>query len=158
MRYLLLVSCALSFVVDGLAQSADVVELSHPEKGRTVSLALGEKLSLRMNDGTRYRGVLSFAGQDSLAIDEQRLAYTDINFIGHRAAWTVVSGVVMTLTGIGIIAYGAAQLLQEDGQGEVVSGSIVLIGAGIGSLGPSLIRDGRRFYLDSDWKVQNRYR
>lgn len=138
--------------------TTDTLELFHPERQKEHSIPVGDRLGLRLGDDSKFRGRLERVAKDSIQVEGQVFAFTDINFIGHRTWKSDVGG--FALMGIGAGLLTTAVISATGGgreEGLVTSGIIGALGLGIGSLGPGLWKDGKRFYLDSDWKILSRY-
>ena len=83
----------------------------------------------------------------------EAIDYQNIFFVGHRKFTTNAGGVLLTLTGAGLLAAAIIPAVNGGSEGLVSAGLIGLAGVGIGIMGPGLIRDGKRYYMDDDWRV-----
>jgi hypothetical protein len=137
---------------------SDTLELFHPERQKEHMIPAGDRVGLRLGDDSKFRGRLERVAKDSIQVEGKMFAFTDINFIGHRTWKSDVGGFVMMGIGAGLLT--TAVISATGGgreEGLVTSGLIGALGLGIGSLGPGLWKDGKRYYLDSDWKIPSRY-
>lgn len=157
MRYLLsfFLICALS----GSAQSDSLnlvngLHLLHKQERTQFTLPLQSRVSIRMKDGGKLKGRLEEVTSEHLTVNGQQLKYQDIFFVGHRRFITDAGGVLLTVAGAGLLVAAILPIIGSGGgDGIVTSGLLGLSGVGIGIMGPGLIRDGKRYYLDDDWKV-----
>jgi len=131
---------------------ANGLHLEHRQMRTHFTIPLNSKVCVRLDDGSRVKGVLEEVQEDSILISGQIVPINKMNFLGHRTFFTDAGAVALMATGLGLLVAGVIPAL-EGGDGLVSAGLIGLAGAGIGLMGPGLLRDGKRYYLDSDWRV-----
>jgi hypothetical protein len=127
-----------------------VLHLLHREKRTEKYLESGIKVTVRFTDYSRMKGFLEGAKGDSILVSGTYFSAYDINFIGHRNFWSKAGGIALLGSGLGLVVYAIVDAGNGNLPTSVLYGGM---GTGVGIMGVGLLRDGKRYYLDGDWKV-----
>ena len=156
MRYILCLFIVISSTLSAQTDSLNLVDglhLQHKQSREFFDLPLESSVCVRLKDGRRIKGTLEEVNSSHLKVGGEAIDYQNIFFVGHRKFITNTGGVLLTLTGAGLLAAAIIPAVNGGSEGLVSAGLIGLAGVGIGIMGPGLIRDGKRYYMDDDWRV-----
>lgn len=128
------------------------LELLHRERRVSRTIEIGTKVILALGDD-KFKGVLESVDETGITVDGTTYPFRDITWIGVRTKWTTTLAVGVIAFGIGVGTAGAVYLASAAGTGFVTTLLVVGAGAGIASVGIPLLKHGKRYYLDSEWKV-----
>ncbi len=150
MRILLVIFACLSFLSSWSQEAVSGLELFHREKRTTLSIPLGTELVVK-KAGERLKGTLEAITEDGIVVSGVTHSVRDIVWLGQRTGFTKGLAIGMGVVGAGILSAGIVYVTLASGAGFIGTGLITAGGAGIGTLGYSFFRNGKRHYLDSDW-------
>lgn len=151
MRLSLIAIFCLFFMTSWGQEESQGLELFHREKRVTMIIPLGTELVIK-KEGVRLKGTLESITAKGIVIDGQTHAIRDITWLGKKTGLTKTLAITMGVVGVGIMSAGVVYLTLASGAGFVSSGLLTAGGGGIALLGHSLFKNGKRHYLDSDWK------
>ena len=89
----------------------------------------------------------------SVIIGDLAVPIRDIQWIGRKTLASFLKASGLAIIGIGLTGTGAINLSNSEGEGVFNSSIITAAGLGVTSLSWPVFRNGRRFYLDSVWKI-----
>ncbi|NNC84239.1 MAG: hypothetical protein HKN79_11745 [Flavobacteriales bacterium] len=155
MRYILTIALAFLFIGSS-AQTADLqqdgIHLLHRLKRDTKVIPVGAKVVLSI-EGEKVKGVLDGVGEKEISVDGTRYRLRDITWIGVRTKWTKVLGITLATAGLCLTTAGIIYVASAGGLGFLSTGLITGAGLGMSAISIPLLTEGKRHYLDSDWKV-----
>ncbi len=149
---LILVLLSLSVFAHGQEEGVDGIELLHRARRVTRVIPLGEKIIIRTQT-ERVRGVLEGVGSEDITVDGKAYPIRDLIWMSQRTLGSYALATAMAILGLGMTGSGVIYIADSERGGFINGGLITLAGVGVSTLAYSGFRNGRRIYLDSEWKI-----
>ena len=150
--FMLMGLCSLQAPAQTIATDVAGLNLYHRAKRIQTVIAYGTKVTLRDSNGL-HRGRLTDNTKTEVFIDGIPFDLKDVLWIGRRSLGSKFKGAGLALLGLGIGFSGPVLVSGGTGNGYVNGILLSAVGGGVIGLSVSQFRNGRRYYLDSDWKV-----
>ncbi len=156
MRVFLLLAIVLLSITsagqEAVIEETQSLELLHRARRVNRYIPMGTKIIVQTED-QRLKGVLIAVDSTSVIIGDIAVPIRDIQWIGRRSVASYLKASGLAILGLGLAGTGAANLANSEGEGVFNSSIITAAGLGVTSLSWPAFRSGRRFYLDSVWKI-----
>lgn len=153
MRLLLIcIVFSMCLFAPGQDVSVNGIELLHRARRVTRNIPLGEKVILR-TESERVRGVLEGVDSAHVTVDGKAYPIRDLIWISQRTITNYLLASGLAVLGLGMTGSGVVYVAESERGGFINGGLITLAGAGITTLSYASFRNGRRLYLDSEWKI-----
>lgn len=142
----------LCFTSQGQVNDSEGLELLHRARRVTKTIPFGEQIILR-TEHERVRGVLMGVGPEYITVDGKDYRIRELAWISQRTLVSYLLASGLAILGLGMATTGVVSISDSEGSGWV-NGTLVTVGAiGVSTLSYSSFRNGRRIYLDSEWKI-----
>lgn len=142
----------LCMSVQGQDISIDGIELLHRARKVTRVIPIGEKIILR-TETERVRGELEGVDSEHVTVDGKAYPIRDLIWISQRTFTSYLLATGLAILGLGMTGSGVVYITESERGGFINGGLITMAGVGITTLSYASFRNGRRIYLDSEWKL-----
>ena len=128
------------------------IDMFHRARKTTKHIPFGKKIILR-TENERVRGVLEGLDSENIIVDGNAYPIRDLIWISQRTITSYLLASSLAILGLGMAGSGVIYIVESERGGFINGGLITVAGLGITSLSYTSFRNGRRLYLDSEWKI-----
>lgn len=137
---------------EAVIEKVQSLELLNRAKRVSKYIPMGAKI-IAQTEGQRFKGVLTAVDSTSVILGDIAVPIRDIQWIGRKSFASYLRASGLAILGLGLAGTGAVNLSNSEGDGVFNSAIITAAGLGVTGLSWPAFRNGRKFYLDSVWKI-----